>query len=79
MSLFESTLLSFCKPQSKFDLPALRQGSRERKNAFWSANIYVYIYISVDYKSEQSETQHANKGDLIHDVLCINPSSCENN
>ena len=33
MSLFESTLLSFCKPQSKLDIPTLRQGSRERKNA----------------------------------------------
>ena len=33
MSLFESTLLSFCKPQSKLDLPTLHQGSRERKNA----------------------------------------------
>ena len=33
MSLFESTLLSFCKPQSKLDLPTLRQGSWERKNA----------------------------------------------
>ena len=31
MSLFESTLLSFCKPQLKLDLPTLRQGSRERK------------------------------------------------
>ena len=30
MSLFESTLLSFCKPLSKLDLPTLRQGSRER-------------------------------------------------
>ena len=29
MSLFDSTLLSFCKPQSKLDLPTLRQGSRE--------------------------------------------------
>ena len=33
MSLFESTLLGFCKPQSKLDLPTLRQSSRERKNA----------------------------------------------
>ena len=33
MSLFESILLSFCKAQSKLDLPTLRQGSRERKNA----------------------------------------------
>ena len=33
MSLFESTLLSYCKPQSKLDLPTLRQGSRELKNA----------------------------------------------
>ena len=33
MSLFESTLLSFCKPQSKLDLPTLGQGSREGKNA----------------------------------------------
>ena len=32
-SLFESTLLSFCKNQSKLDVPTLRQGSRERKNA----------------------------------------------
>ena len=33
MSLFESTLLCFCKPQSKLNLPTLHQGSRERKNA----------------------------------------------
>ena len=33
MSLFESTLLCFRKPQSKLDLPTIRQGSRERKNA----------------------------------------------
>ena len=33
MSLFESTLLSYCKPQSKFDQPTLCQGSRERKNS----------------------------------------------
>ena len=31
MSLFESTLLSFCKRQSKLDLPTLRQGSREER------------------------------------------------
>ena len=30
MSLFESTLLSFCKTQSKLHLPTLRQGSTER-------------------------------------------------
>ena len=33
MSLFESTMLSFCNSQSKLDFPTLRQGSRERKNA----------------------------------------------
>ena len=33
MSLFESTLLSFCKSQSKLDLPTLRQSNRERKIA----------------------------------------------
>ena len=33
MSLFESTLFSFCKLKSKLDLPTLRQGSSERKNA----------------------------------------------
>ena len=33
MSLFESTLFNFYKPQSKLDFPTLRQGSRERKNA----------------------------------------------
>ena len=33
MSLFESTLLSLCKPQSKLDIPTLRKGSRERKSA----------------------------------------------
>ena len=37
MSLFESTLLSFCKPQSKFDLPTLCRGSGERN--------YIYIYM----------------------------------
>ena len=31
MSLFQSTLSSFCKPQSKLDLPTHRQGSGERK------------------------------------------------
>ena len=54
MSLFESTLLSFCKLQSKLDLPTLRQGSRERKNAtkqMGKKNIYsnnkinIFIYI----------------------------------
>ena len=29
--VFESTLLSFSKPQSKLDIPTLRQGSREGK------------------------------------------------
>ena len=33
ISLFESTLLSFCKPQSKLDVPTLHQSSRELKNA----------------------------------------------
>ena len=33
MPLFETTLLSFCKTHSKLDLPTLRQGRRERKNA----------------------------------------------
>ena len=33
MSLFESTLLNFCKPQSKLGHATLRHGSRERKNA----------------------------------------------
>ena len=53
MSLFESILLSFCKPQSKFDLPTLRQGSRERKNAteqtknMTRARIYVHIYMYI--------------------------------
>ena len=38
--LFHSTLLTFCKPQSKLDLPAHRQGSRERKNAeIWRLEI----------------------------------------
>ena len=55
MSVFESTLLSLCKPQSKLDLPTLRQDSRERKNATEQiknmslariqCNIYIYIYI----------------------------------
>ena len=50
MSLFESTLLSFCKPQSKLDLPTLRQGSRERKNAteqiknMTHARTYMYMH-----------------------------------
>ena len=39
MSLFESALLSFCKPLSKLDLSTLRQGS-----------IYIYIYIYI-YKA----------------------------
>ena len=33
VSLFQSTLLSFCKPQSKLDNSTLRHGSRESKNA----------------------------------------------
>ena len=33
MSLFESTLLNFCKPQSKLDLSTLRQGTEKEKNA----------------------------------------------
>ena len=33
MPLFESTLLSFCKTQSKLEQKKLRWGSRERKNA----------------------------------------------
>ena len=33
MSLFESTLLSFCIPQSKLDISTLCQGSRKIKNA----------------------------------------------
>ena len=33
MPLLESMLFSFCKPQSKLDLPTRRHGSRERKNA----------------------------------------------
>ena len=34
MPLLESMLLSvFCKAQSKLDLPTLRHGSRDRKNA----------------------------------------------
>ena len=33
MPLLESLLLSFIATQSKLDLPTLRQGSRERKNA----------------------------------------------
>ena len=43
MSLFESTLLNFCKPQSKLDLPTLRQGSRERMYVC----IYIYTYICI--------------------------------
>ena len=55
MSLFESTLLSFCKPQSNLDLPTLRQGSRERKKAteqikIWHLLGYIYrIYIYIWY------------------------------
>ena len=33
ISLYESTLLSYCNPKSKLDLPTLREGSREGKNA----------------------------------------------
>ena len=33
MSIFESTLLNFFKPQSKLGLQMLRHGSRERKIA----------------------------------------------
>ena len=44
MLLFESALLSFCIPQSKLDLPALRQGSGERKNASEQIKNSMYIY-----------------------------------
>ena len=47
MTLFESTLLSFFKSQSKLDLPTLRQGSRETKNATEQINICIYIYIVI--------------------------------
>ena len=49
MSLFESTLLCFCTPHSKLDLPTLHHGSRDRKNAIEQikymtlARIYIYI------------------------------------
>ena len=41
MSLCESILLSFCKPQSKLDLPTLRQCSRVRKNTTEQIKKYV--------------------------------------
>ena len=44
MSLLESTLLSSCNPQSKFDLPTLRQDSREEKNATEKKYIYDTRY-----------------------------------
>ena len=50
MSLFESTLFSFCKLQGKLDIPTLRQGSKEGKNAksqinnmTITTNIYIYM------------------------------------
>ena len=55
MSLFESKLFSFCKPQSKLDLPTLRHGIREGKNAtdqikdMTLARIYIYIYMCAIY------------------------------
>ena len=47
MSLFGSTLLSFCRPQSKLDLPTLRQGSRERKNRLMILEKLMRIKIQV--------------------------------
>ena len=45
MSLFESTLLIFCKLQSKLDLPNRRQGSRERSNFDWGLQkLSIYIF-----------------------------------
>ena len=49
MSLFESTFLNVCKPQSKLDLPTLHQSSRERKNATNYIYIYMYIYTYIMY------------------------------
>ena len=63
VSLFESTLLSFCKPQSKLDLLTLRQGSREGKNAY----IYICRIIrdNVTYESFRAldylKTKHKNR------------------
>ena len=54
MSLFESTCISLCKPQSKLDLPTLRQSIRERKNAteqIKNMTLYVYIYIHSEKSS----------------------------
>ena len=45
MSLFESTLMSFCKPQLKLDLLKLHQGSREREKYNMYAYIYIYLHI----------------------------------
>ena len=39
-------IVEFCKPLSKLNLPALRQGSRERKNIYiYSFYIHIHIYI----------------------------------
>ena len=64
LSVFDSTLMSFCKPQSILDIPTLRQGCRERKNAtqqFKDMTLvrivlyihtymytYIYVYLCVD-------------------------------
>ena len=66
MSLFESTLLSFYRPQSKLDLPTLRQGSRERKKEteqiknmtlawiFSYVCIISYVYICIYIYGEKN-------------------------
>ena len=42
LSLFQSTLLNFCKPQSRLDLPMLCQGSRESMYIYSLSYTYLH-------------------------------------
>ena len=57
MSLFESTLLSFCKPHSKLDLPSRRHGSRER--------LYIYIVLVLVPRVDSDNNNNNNNNDRV--------------
>ena len=57
MSIFESTLLGFGKPQSKLDLLTLRQGSRERKNAMEQIKNMTLARRSSAYRADALPTE----------------------
>ena len=87
MSLFESTLLSFCKPQSiavKLDLPTLRHRSRERKNATEQVknmtlaricilSLLIYIYMYIYARGGHMQCQCLTDNVVVDEVLAIKP------